>query len=164
MHGYSVWFADTRLNKTFNASTLFGGYVRNFFEKLTVLDIRNSTKATAIATQLNRVWVRDQDAFNNCTDHTDVLLDTGTYSSCLSYNTFTDIAKGMSNMDSNNDHFVDTNKERTSAVCSDCRDWDSSEVITFQFDDPSIPTPLSTIVAASRKRKWSTRNVGQLEH
>ena len=164
MHGYSVWFADTRLNKTVNASTLFGGYVRNFFEKLTVLNIRNSTKATAIATQLNQVWVRNQGAFNNCTDHIDKLFDTGTYSSRLPYDTFTNITTALSNMGSNNDQFIDTNTERTSAVCSNCRDWDSSEVITFQFDDPSIPTPLSTIVAASRKRKWITRNIVQLEH
>ena len=129
-----------------------------------MLNIRNSTKATAIATQLNRVWVRNQDAFNNCTDHTDVLLDTGTYSSRLPYDPFTNITKGLSNMGPNNGHFIDTNKDRTSAVCSDCRDWDASEGITFHFGDLTILVPLSNTFAASHKRKWITRNIRQLEH
>ncbi|KAF3035639.1 hypothetical protein E8E11_003566 [Didymella keratinophila] len=106
---FSMWFYGTNDEGTFEASILFGGYVSNFFKApLTIFRMQPTTvkdNVTEIVVQLDRIVFRGVDAFVNCTDNTDVLLDTGTYSSWLPLDSFKRIVIRLSSLADNNGNY-----------------------------------------------------------
>ncbi|KAF9693333.1 hypothetical protein EKO04_008659 [Ascochyta lentis] len=150
-NAFSMWFKKTERGKGFEASILFGGYPKNYYKgDLTVFKmIKHLTeyRPSEILIRLDRLSFRGVDALTRCKDSLGVLLDTGSYSSWLPFDTFHALARSLGKYE------TDSNSNRTFAIFEDCSGWDLTEAVVFQFGNLKIPVPLSDIV----------RNVNQEE-
>lgn len=145
-NAFSMWFETTGLDEDFAAKILFGGYVRNFYQKpLVALEVTKDSNwsdeeggsgGQKIIVQLDEIIHKKKRIFDTCDQFQPVLLDTGSFSSYLPHDAFTKLADRMGAHD-----FVE-NGNRKIAVFDDCTTWDPDERIQFRFGTVDISVPI----------------------